>query len=93
MPAATQDVSLVVSTSVPAGDLRALIIEGAGELLEKATLVDDYRGTGIPEGSKSLTFALSFRATDRTLTAAEATAAKNAAVALAGDRVGAFLRD
>jgi phenylalanyl-tRNA synthetase beta chain len=93
MPAATQDVSLVVAESVRAGELLALLVEGAGELLEHATLVDEYRGPGIPVTSKSLTFALRFRATDRTLTAAEATDAKNAAVALASARVGATLRD
>lgn len=93
MPAATQDLSLVVSEEVRAGDLLAIIVEGAGELLENVHLVDHYRGTGVPEGSKSLTFALRFRATDRTLTAAEATEAKNAAVALAAERVGAVLRE
>jgi phenylalanyl-tRNA synthetase beta chain len=92
-PAATQDLSLVVPVSVPAADLLAVVVAGAGDLLEDARLVDDYRGTGIAEGSKSLTFALRFRATDRTLTAAEATEAKTAAVALAADRFGATLRD
>ena len=93
LPAATQDVSLVVAESVRAGELLAILVEGAGELLEHATLVDDYRGAGIPDGSKSLTYALRFRAPDRTLTAAEATEAKNAAVALAASRVGATLRE
>lgn len=93
LPAATQDVTLVVSESVRAGDLLALLVEGAGDLLEHATLVDDYRGPGIPDGSKSLTYALRFRASDRTLTAAEATEAKLAAVALAQARVGAILRE
>jgi phenylalanyl-tRNA synthetase beta chain len=93
MPAATQDVSLVVPVPVRAGELLALLLEGGGELLEHATLVDDYRGPGVPEGSKSLTYALRFRAPDRTLTAAEATEAKNAAVALAAARVGAVLRE
>ncbi|MBH0131605.1 phenylalanine--tRNA ligase subunit beta [Salinibacterium sp. NK8237] len=92
-PAATQDLSLVVPATVPAGELLAIIREGAGELLENVRLVDDYRGTGIPESHKSLTFALRFRASDRTLTQAEATEAKNAAVALAGERVGAELRE
>jgi len=93
LPAATQDVSLVVSEAVPAGDVLAVIVEGAGELLEHATLVDDYRGAGVPDGSKSLTYALRFRATDRTLTAAEATEAKTAAVKLAAERYGAVLRE
>ena len=92
-PAATQDLSLVVADTVPAGDLLAVVIEGAGSLLESARLVDDYRGTGVEAGSKSLTFALRFRAPDRTLTAAEATEAKTAAVELAAQRFAAALRE
>lgn len=90
---ATQDVSLVVPAEVAASDLRAVFVEGAGELLESARLVDDYRGEGVPAGSKSLTFALRFRAADRTLTAAEATEAKLAGVAAASARFGATLRE
>ncbi|WP_312173314.1 phenylalanine--tRNA ligase subunit beta, partial [Microbacterium sp.] len=92
-PAATQDVSLVVGADVPAGEVRAALSEGAGDLLESVRLVDDYRGDGLPEGSKSLTFALRFRAGDRTLTAAEATEAKLAGVAVAAERFGATIRD
>jgi phenylalanyl-tRNA synthetase beta chain len=93
MPAATQDLSLVVPVDVPAGEVLATVIEGAGTLLEHAALVDDYRGPGVQEGSKSLTFALRFRAPDRTLTAAEASDARLAAVTLAAQRHGAALRD
>lgn len=92
-PAATQDVSLVVPSAVTAGELRAALVEGTGELLESLRLVDDYRGEGVPDGSKSLTFALRFRAEDRTLTAAEATEAKLAGVAVAAERFGATLRE
>ena len=91
-PAATQDLSLVVAESVPAGAVRDAVVEGAGDLLESATLVDDYRGTGLEPGTKSLTLALRFRASDRTLTAAEATEAKLAGLAVAADRFGATLR-
>jgi phenylalanyl-tRNA synthetase beta chain len=92
-PAATQDLSLVVRTELAAGDVLAAVVEGAGELLEHADVVDDYRGSGVPEGSKSLTFALRFRAPDRTLTAAEASDAKLAGAALAGERFGATIRE
>ncbi len=92
MPAATQDLSLVVPVAVAAGDLLNAIREGAGELLEKASLVDDYRGSNVAEGHKSLTFALRFRAADRTLTQVEASAARDAAVELAHQRFGATLR-
>jgi len=93
MPAATQDVSLVVAASVPAAAVRAAISEGAGDLMESIELVDDYRGTGIISGHKSLTFALRFRGTERTLTAAEASAARLAGVAVAAGRFGATLRE
>jgi len=46
----------------------------------------------VGEGRKSLAYTLRFRALDRTLTAAEATAARDAAVAEAEERVGATLR-
>jgi phenylalanyl-tRNA synthetase beta chain len=92
-PAATQDVSLTVPLDVAAGAVRAALIEGGAPLLEGARLVDDYRGPGLAEGTKSLTFALRFRADDRTLTAAEATDAKLAGVAVAAERFGAAIRD
>lgn len=93
LPAATQDLSLVVPADVPAGEVLSAVVDGAGELLEHAHLVDDYRGTGMTEGMKSLTFSLRFRAPDRTLTAADATEAKLAGVALAAERFGATLRE
>lgn len=91
-PAANQDVALIVDAAIPAADLAAALAEGAGELLEDVRVFDDYRGTGIEEGKKSLAFALRFRAPDRTLTADEASAAREAGVALAAERFGAVQR-
>jgi len=91
-PAATQDVSLVVDQGIPAGDIQATLAQGAGELLEGIALVDDYRGDGVEPGHRSLTFALRFRAAEKTLTALEATEAKDRGVALAAVRHGAALR-
>ena len=93
LPAATQDLSLVVADTVPAGEVLAAVVAGAGELLENAELVDDYRGAGLEPGTRSLTFALRFRAADRTLTAGVATAAKRAGVAAAAAKFGAALRE
>ena len=91
MPAATQDLSLVVGLDVPSAELVETIREGAGELLESISLVDDWRSETLGQ-KKSLTFSMVFRARDKTLTAAEATAAKEAAVQLAAERHGAELR-
>jgi phenylalanyl-tRNA synthetase beta chain len=92
-PVATQDVALVVDAFVPAADVEAALRDGAGELLESIRLFDVYENAEqLGEGRKSLAYALRFRAGDRTLTVDEASAARDAAVALAGERVGAELR-
>ncbi|MFJ8053859.1 phenylalanine--tRNA ligase subunit beta [Streptomyces luteogriseus] len=92
-PVATQDVALVVDAFVPAVDVEAALRDGAGELLESIRLFDVYENAEqLGEGRKSLAYALRFRASDRTLTVDEASAARDAAVALAGERVGAELR-
>jgi phenylalanyl-tRNA synthetase beta chain len=91
-PVATQDVALVVPADVPADDVLAALREGAGELLEDVALFDVYAGKGIEDGKKSLAFGLRFRAADRTLTADEASAARETAVALAAERFGAVQR-
>ncbi|MEU7084751.1 phenylalanine--tRNA ligase subunit beta [Streptomyces achromogenes] len=92
-PVATQDVALVVDKPVPAAEVEAALREGAGELLESIRLFDVYENAEqLGEGRKSLAYALRFRAGDRTLTVDEASAARDAAVALAGERTGAVLR-
>ncbi|MFY9635219.1 MAG: phenylalanine--tRNA ligase subunit beta [Cellulosimicrobium cellulans] len=91
-PVATQDVALVVPQDIPADQVLEALREGAGELLEDVALFDVYAGKGIEEGKKSLAFGLRFRATDRTLTADEASAAREGAVALAAERFGAVQR-
>ncbi|WP_066950979.1 phenylalanine--tRNA ligase subunit beta [Streptomyces lushanensis] len=91
-PVATQDVALVVAQDVPASEVEHALREGAGELLESLRLFDVFTGEQIGSGRKSLAYALRFRAPDRTLTVEEATAAREAAVALAAERTGAILR-
>ncbi|MEV6943832.1 phenylalanine--tRNA ligase subunit beta [Streptomyces sp. NPDC051172] len=92
-PVATQDVALVVDKFVPHAEVEAALRDGAGELLEAIRLFDVYENAEqLGEGRKSLAYALRFRAADRTLTVDEASAARDAAVALAGERTGAVLR-
>ncbi|WP_432501973.1 phenylalanine--tRNA ligase subunit beta [Kineococcus arenarius] len=91
-PAATQDVALVLDEGVAAGAVEQALREGAGELLEDVRLFDVYTGSQVGEGRKSLAYALRFRAPDRTLTAEEASAARESAVAEAARRTGAVQR-
>ncbi len=91
-PAVFQDVSLIVGEDVAAQTVVDAVRDGAGELLEDVRLFDVYTGPQIGDGRKSVTLALRFRATDRTLTEGEASAARDAAVKTAADRVGAVQR-
>ncbi len=73
-PAATRDLAVVCDEAVRAGDVQAALTRAARKALanafalERVGLFDVYRGSGVPEGRKSLAFALTFRAADRTLT-------------------------
>ena len=91
-PAVFQDVALVVDDGVAAQSVVDAVRAGAGELLEDVRLFDVYTGPQIGEGRKSLALALRFRAADRTLTEDEASAARDAAVQTAAERLGAEQR-
>jgi phenylalanyl-tRNA synthetase beta chain len=95
-PPAVQDVALIVPDGVPAAEVERALVAGAagtGDLvLEDLRLFDVYTGEQAGEGRKSLAYTLRFRAPDRTLTAEEATVARDAAVAEAARRTGAVLR-
>ncbi len=66
-PASTRDISLVVDKSVLVGTMTAAIEKKGGKLLEECRLFDIYEGEQVGEGKKSVAFALTFRAKDRTL--------------------------
>jgi phenylalanyl-tRNA synthetase beta chain len=90
MPAALQDVALIVEAGITAAEVEAALRVGAGELLESITLFDRYDKLG--DGKISLAFSLVFRAPDRTLTGAEVTEMRESAVAAAVKATGAVLR-
>ena len=90
MPAAVQDIALVVDASVSAAQLTAALRDGAGDLLESISLFDRYDKIG--DGKVSLAFTMVFRAADRTLKTEEVSAAREAAAAEAAKRYGATVR-
>ncbi|HET6876136.1 MAG TPA: phenylalanine--tRNA ligase subunit beta [Jatrophihabitans sp.] len=92
-PPVLLDIALVVPVAAAAGELQETLRVAAGPLLESVRLFDVYTDeTRLGAGVKSLAFALRFRAPDRTLTVAEATEARDAAVAAAVRDHGAALR-
>ncbi|MFI6428194.1 phenylalanine--tRNA ligase subunit beta [Promicromonospora sp. NPDC050880] len=91
-PAAKEDFAFVVDGDVPAEAVRAAIVAGAGDLLEEVALFDVFTGEQVGAGQKSLAYSLRLRAADRTLSAPEVRAVRDAVVASAAERVGAVLR-
>jgi phenylalanyl-tRNA synthetase beta chain len=91
-PLAKEDLALVVDRSVPVAAVQSALAQGAGDLLESVRLFDVYEGPQVPEGKRSLAFALRFRAPDRTLEAGETAAARQSAIDAANMATGATLR-
>ena len=67
-PGVTRDLSLVCDEAITVAQAEEVITAAAGKLLRNIRLFDIYRGTGVPEGKKSMAFSLELRADDRTLT-------------------------
>jgi phenylalanyl-tRNA synthetase beta chain len=67
-PAALRDIAVIVDEAIPAETVVAEIRQAGAPLLERVRLFDLYRGESIPAGKKSLAYALTYQAGDRTLT-------------------------
>jgi phenylalanyl-tRNA synthetase beta chain len=67
-PPVRQDIAIVVDEATPADRVAAEIWAAGGQLLRDVRLFDVYRGANIPAGKKSLAYALTYQADDRTLT-------------------------
>lgn len=91
-PAVTRDLAVICDATVMADRLSEAIRQGAGPLLVNCQLFDVYTGNQIAAGQKSVAFALTLRADDRTLTDAEADAAVQGALLSLRQDCGATLR-
>jgi len=92
-PSVSRDLAFVVAADVPASALRAEIRSADDKgLLEAVEPFDVYRGAPVPADKKSIAWSLTLRASDRTLTDAEADQLINAVIARLRERVGAEIR-
>ena len=91
-PAVTRDLAFIVEKKVLAAQILKVIQKGGGSILEDVSLFDIYEGSQIPEGCKSMAYALSYRASDRTLKDDEVNKAHQKIVALLESELGARLR-
>jgi phenylalanyl-tRNA synthetase beta chain len=90
-PSSDLDLAFILDDAVPAARLTAALRDAAAPVLAEVRLFDVYRGTGVPDGYRSLAYRLRLQAPDRTLTDTDTAAARRACVDAAA-ALGATLR-
>ncbi len=79
-PATTRDISVVCDDLLPVAELEKAITKAVGPILEKVTLFDVYKGEQIEQGKKSVSYSISMRSHEGTLTDEQADKAMEKAV-------------
>ena len=90
-PASTRDLSVICDDSLPVAELEKAIKGAVGKILEKVTLFDVYKGQQIEEGKKSVSYSITMRSHEGTLTDEQADSAMKK-VLKALSAIGAELR-
>ncbi len=91
-PTVSRDLALICDEAVTVAEAESVITASAGKLLRGVKLFDIYRGTGVPEGKKSMAFSLELRADDRTLTDTDSEAVVSKVLYAVKEKLGAALR-
>ena len=92
-PAVSMDVAFVVDEAVTCEKIMQCMTSAGGKLLEDARLFDVYRDEErVGAGKKSMAFALTYRAPDRTLTSEEVDKAHERLVKKVAGATGAEVR-
>jgi phenylalanyl-tRNA synthetase beta chain len=91
-PPVVRDIALVFDEITPVGAVFAALEAEKPPIVRSVALFSLYRGAGLPVGKKSLAFRVVMQHTERTLTDAEADAARDMLVSLLGREFSASLR-
>ncbi|MGX8797520.1 phenylalanine--tRNA ligase subunit beta [Fusibacter sp. JL298sf-3] len=91
-PAIERDMAVVVKEAITSHEIEKIVAGECGDIFEAIEWFDLYRGPQIPEGCKSLAYALKFRAADRTLTDDEVNPLFDKALKALEEKLGATLR-
>ena len=91
-PASTRDFSFVCEEELTVGAISEVIAKAAGKLLEDVKLFDIFRGEKLGAGKKSVSFRVTLRASDRTLTVEEADKASAKIIKALDEKLGIALR-
>lgn len=85
------DLSFLVHVELPVGTLVTTTTAAAGDLIEKASVFDEFRGESLGSDKKALAIRYRLRAPDRTLESEEIARVRDAMIKAAGG-IGATLR-
>ena len=91
-PVVVRDISMLFPLDTPAEAILGAIEAEKPAIVRLVTLLSLFRGAGVPPDRKSLAFRVVMQDTERTLTDAEADAARDALVALLGRKFAASIR-
>jgi phenylalanyl-tRNA synthetase beta chain len=91
-PPVRQDLAVIVGEDVAADDVLSAVRGAGGKLLDAVRVFDVYRGAQFGEGRKSLALALTFQASDRTLSDEDVAPVRDKVVAALAKQVGGELR-
>ena len=91
-PEIKKDIAIIVDKNISSEEIAKTIKSSAGKLLLNSEVFDVYMGANLPEGKKSIAYALTFGASDRTLTDEEVNPVLDKIVAGVEKAFGAELR-
>jgi len=91
-PTVSRDLAVLCDEALTVAEVEDVMTAAGGKLLRAIRLFDIYRGTGVPEGKKSVAFALELRADDRTLTDTDSENVMNKILTALKDKLNVTLR-
>ena len=91
-PGVTRDLAIICDEALTVAEAENAITAAGGKLLRSVKLFDIYRGTGVPDGKKSMAFSMELRADDRTLTDADSESVMQKVLSALQENCGATLR-
>lgn len=92
-PAVTRDIALLVEDAVLVQEIEETIRKAGGNLVEKVELFDIYKGKQIPDGKKSIAYAIAYRDENKTLTDKDVNKVHDKILRSLEYKLGATLRD
>ncbi|AWZ49134.1 phenylalanine--tRNA ligase subunit beta [Hathewaya limosa] len=91
-PAVTRDIAILVDDEILVQEIEETIVKAGGNILESIELFDVYKGKQIPDGKKSVAYALIYRVPEKTLKDEEVNKVHNKILRALEHKLGAELR-